>query len=145
MVDRMSSGPGVAEADTTNSTSLTSLVTGIVKDMQELTRQQLTLFKEETKEDLRKTRDVAISWAAGMAAAMVASIMLAITLAQLLYWAFPTVLPLWVCYLIVTCILAIAGGALVYAGKKKLESFNPLPDQSVRALKENVQCLTNPR
>jgi len=32
---------------------------------------------------------------------------------------------------------------LFYAGKKRLDSFNPLPDQSVQALKENVQCLTN--
>jgi len=143
MIDQLRNGPDAADT-ATSGPSITALVSGIVKDVQELTKQQFVLFKEEMKEDVRKTRDVALSWAVGLAAFMVAGIMLAITVAELLHWGIP-VLPLWVCYLIVTCIVAAAGGAFVYAGQKKLETFNPLPDQSVRALKENVQCLTNPR
>lgn len=144
MIDQLRNGPDAADT-ATSATSITALVSGIVKDVQELTKQQLALFKEEMKEDFRKTRDVALSWAIGLAAFMVAAIMLAITVAELLHWAMPTIMPLWACYLIVTCITAVTGGALVYAGQKKLETFNPLPEQSVRALKENVQCLTNPR
>jgi hypothetical protein len=34
------------------------------------------------------------------------------------------------------------GLALFYGGMKKFESFNPLPDRTLDALKENVQSLT---
>jgi len=125
-------------------TSVASLVSGIVKDVQELTSQQLALFKKEMADDFRKTRDVAVSWALGLAAALVAAIMLTFTVAELLTWAIPTV-PRWVWYGVVGVAVAIAGGILFYAGQKKLQSFNPLPEQSVQALKENIQCLTNPR
>jgi len=143
MIDQLRNGPDAADT-ATSTTSITALVSGIVKDVQELTKQQLALFKEEMKEDFRKSRDVALAWAFGLTAFMVAAIMLAITVAELLHWGIP-MLPGWACYLIVTCITAVTGAALVYAGQKKLETFNPLPEQSVRALKENVQCLTNPR
>lgn len=41
--------------------SLTSLVAGIIKDVQELLKQQLSLFREEVKDDVRKTKEAAIS------------------------------------------------------------------------------------
>jgi len=142
MIDQLRNGP---DAETTASqSSITGLVSGIVKDVQELTSQQMALFKQELRDDMRNVRDVAIAWALGLAGFAVAGIMLAFTIAHLLNWGVP-VLPLWVCYLIVTCLMALIGGALAYAGQKKLQSFNPLPDQSVRAFRENMQCLTNPK
>jgi len=143
MIDELRSEVRNANDSGTSSASVAGLVAGIDKDVQALTSQQLALFKEEMAQDFRKAREVALSWVLGLAGIMVGSIMLAITAAELLRWS--TELPLWVCYLIVTCIAAGAGVGLVYAGQKKLQSFNPLPDQSLRALKENVQCLTNPK
>jgi len=143
MIDEMRNDVRTAGDTATNTASVASLVSGIVKDVQDLTSQQLALFKEEMAQDFRKAREVALSWAVGLAGLMVGTIMLAITAAEFLRWA--TELPVWVCYLIVTGIAVAAGSALVYAGQRKLKSFSPLPDQSFRALKENVQCLTNPR
>ena len=123
--------------------SVTSLVSGIASDLQELLAQQLALFKAEFESDLTRTKDAALVLAGGMGVAVVAGILLCLTLVHLLQWA--TELHLWACYAIIGGGLGLVGGTMVYVGKKRFESFNPLPDQSVRALKENVQCLTNPK
>ena len=47
----------------------------------------------------------------------------------------------------VMALLVLNPGAAVAddAGKKKFESFNPLPDKSTEALKENLEWKTKPR
>lgn len=121
--------------------SITGLVTGIFNDAQELLKQQLALFKQEVKDDVRRTKDGAISMSVGLGIFIMGGILLALMLVQLLKLA----LPEWSSYAIVGVVLTAAGGALFYAGKKRFESFNPLPDQSVAALKENVQWILNPK
>lgn len=123
--------------------SVTSLVTGIAGDLQDLLGQQLAMFRAEFESDLRKTKEAALFLAAGMGVAAVAGIMLCLMLVYLLQWA--TELPYWACFGIIGVGLGLVGGTMVYVGRKRFESFSPLPDQSVRALKENVQCLTNPK
>jgi hypothetical protein len=72
-------------------------------------------------------------------------------LALLIHWLAsppnpdPAVLPLWVCFLIVGAVLAVAGGCLVLAGKSKLQTVHPLDNPATEALKENVQWLTTPK
>jgi hypothetical protein len=43
----------------------------------------------------------------------------------------------------VAVVLLGAGGALAFAGKKKFDSFNPLPDESAQVLKENIEWIAN--
>src|SRR5437773_490700 len=121
--------------------SVTALVTGIISDAQDLFRQQLALFKEEVTSEFHKAKEAAISSALGVGGILVGAGMFLLMLVHLLNSA--TQLPLWACYGLVGAAALIAGAGLLYAGKKKLETFHPLPDQSVQALKENVQCLTN--
>jgi len=70
-------------------------------------------------------------------------------LVHLLHWltapamADPANIPLWGCYGIVAFLCLGGGAALILAGKKKFSSFNPLPDQTVETMKENVQWITN--
>jgi hypothetical protein len=123
--------------------SMSGLVTGIVNDAQELIKQQLALARHEIKEDFRKTKEAALSLALGGTIALLGGILLCGMLVYLLDAL--TVLPLWACYGIVGGLLAVVGGVLVYLGKKKLDSFNPLPEESAQALKENVQWITKPR
>jgi hypothetical protein len=124
--------------------SLTGLVTGIINDAQELLKQQVALFKQEVKDDIRKTKEAAVALSVGAGILVVGGLLLCLMLVYLLNWAVPAI-PLWGCYGIIGILFAACGSALLYAGKRRLESFNPLPDQSVRALKENVQWLTNPK
>jgi hypothetical protein len=125
--------------------SLTSLVTGIINDAQELLKQQLSLFRQEVKDDVRKTKEAAISLGAGIGILALGGIFICLMLVYLLNWAFPTALPLWLCYGIIGGLMLLGGGGLLYAGKRRLASFNPLPDQSVEALRENVQWIMNPK
>lgn len=128
------------DLQTANDASLTELVTGIVNDVQDLTRQQLALFKQELISDFRKTREVAFSWMIGVSVCLYGALLLFFALVYLLdaYTDIPT----WGCFGLVAVVTLGAGAALLYAGKKKLDSFNPLPDESVKALEENLQCLT---
>lgn len=125
--------------------SVTSLVSGIVNDFQELLKQQMALFKSEVREDLRQTREVAVSLAAGLGLALLGVVLLCLMLVHLLHWATNNQLPLWGCYGIVGGVLAAVGAALLYAGKKRAETVNPLPEQSVQAMRENVQWIMNPK
>jgi uncharacterized membrane protein YqjE len=119
------------------------LVSGIVEDLQELLKQNLALFKVEVKEDLKKTKQAAGALGVGVGLAGVGALHLTVMLVYLLFWAFDPNLPLWACFGIVGGLFAAIGGALFLKGKRKLASFNPLPDESAQALKENVQWLTN--
>jgi len=125
-------------------TSMTQLVAGIINDAEALTRQQFALFKAEMREDLAKTKEAAVSL--GLAAGLggLSVILLCFGVVHLLSWAVPAV-PLGGWFAICGAVLAAAAGALFYAGRKKFESFNPLPDQSVQELRENVQWIMHPK
>lgn len=134
----------IENTQTVSEASLTSLVTGIVSDAQELVKQQFALFKHEVKEDLHKTLQAAIALGIGVGVALVGGLSLWLAIVFILFWAFPVV-PLWGWFAIVGALFLVAGALIFYAGKAKLESFNPLPDQSAEALRENVQWITRPK
>lgn len=124
-----------------SSPPLTTLVSGIINDAQQLMAQQLTLFQHEIKADLRKTRDAAIPMVVGLAVAMVGVVLLGVMLGHLLPWIWPT-LPLWAGFAIASALLLAIGGGLMFWSKSQFDSFNPLPEKSLEALKENVQWVT---
>jgi uncharacterized membrane protein YqjE len=126
---------------TTSEASVTSLVRGILNDAQELFRQQTALFKAEVREDMRKAREAALSLVVGVGVAFFGLLLLLFALVYLLSWA--SGLHEWASFAIVGGIVLVIGLALVYAGKKRFESFDPLHDQTAQALKENVQWITN--
>jgi hypothetical protein len=128
---------------TTNEASLTALVTGIVHDAEELFKQQMALFKTEMRQDYVRTKEAAISLGTGLGVAALGAIFLCFFVVYLLNWGLA--IPLWGCYLIVGGVLCTAGVVLFFWGRSQFESFNPLPDQSVRAVKENVQWMRNPK
>lgn len=128
---------------TGNGASLTGLVTGILSDAQDLMKQQVALLRTEIREDFRKTKEAGLTMIGGAICAAVGGLLLCLMVVYLLHWA--TELPLWGCFAIVGGLLSLVGAALIWAGKAKFETFNPLPDQSAEALKENVQWMTNPK
>jgi len=133
--------------------SMASLVGGIVGDVQDLIKQQLALTRKEIESDLRKTREAGTLLGVGVGLALFGCFALCLMLAHLIHFvstpaalqasAEPAAIPLWGCYGIVTLLLLGVGGALAFAGKKKFDSFNPLPDESAQALKENIEWIAN--
>lgn len=129
------------QVETDATPGMANLVSGIINDAQELIRQQLTLFQVELKSDLRRTKEATIPLIVGMVVSLIGAILLSIMAAEFLHWNWPN-LPLWGGYAIVGGIIFVLGVVLVVWGKLKFDAFNPLPDKSVEALKENVQWKT---
>jgi uncharacterized membrane protein YqjE len=125
--------------DQSNET-MTGLVQGIIADVEKLTKQQFHMLKVEVKEDLGKTVQAGTVLAAGLAVLFIGGLLLCVTIAYLLTWAFD--FPVWGGFAIVTGVLLTAGLILLFAGLQKFRSFNPLPDKTAEALKENVEWLT---
>jgi CHASE3 domain sensor protein len=131
--------------------SMTSLMRGIINDIGDLIRQEIRFAKTELKTDLRKTRQAVALVAVGSAIAGLGAVLLAFMLVHLLHWlSFPAgtapesaSIPLWGCFGIVSAVLLGIGSAVAWAGCKKFQNFNPLPDQTAQTVKENVEWITN--
>jgi len=123
--------------------SVTTLVSGILQDAQELFKQQVALVRAEIKADLKRSVQAAAMLVAG-ALLLVPAIFL---LCNMLVYVLHEVagLSLWASYGIVGGAFAVLGIVLVLVGVQRFRSFNPLPDQSVEAIKENVRWMTNPK
>ena len=139
--DAQTTNPATTAAPTE---SVTSLVTGILGDAERLLKQQFRMLKHEVREDLRKTAAASMSMAAGGLVLLYGVLLLLFALPLLLATYVPAV-PLWAWFAIVGAVVTVAGACLLYAGKKKFDSFNPLPDETAEALKENVQWITKPK
>jgi len=137
--------------DFTNSTSpsATSLVSGILDDVQDLIKQQVQLTRKEVKEEVQKGADAAIFFATGGAVLFFGALLLGLSLVFLLHWlsapagSDPGKIPLWGCFALVGGPLTAIGMILAWLGKNKLSSINPLHNPATEALKENVQWATN--
>jgi Putative Actinobacterial Holin-X, holin superfamily III len=121
--------------------SVTSLVSGIVHDAQELFEQQFELFKHEVRADIRKIKVGMQVLSLGAGIIFVGCILLGLALVQVLQMLAPQ-LPLWACYAICGAAVVAVGGGLYLAGWAKLNTINALPEQTAEALKENLQWTT---
>jgi hypothetical protein len=124
---------------------------GIVSDIQTLIQQQVRIMRAEVGEDLRKFRQAVTYVAPGAGVLVLGAFVLALMFAHLIHWltapagADPASVPLWLCYLIVGIALAIIGGALIFLGKKQIDSVNPMSGPTAQTLEENVRWMSNPK
>ncbi|OAI50618.1 hypothetical protein AYO44_17625 [Planctomycetaceae bacterium SCGC AG-212-F19] len=132
--------PAVVPAD---ETSLTTLVSGIVTDAQELLKQQVALLKHDIRSEIRQTKEAVTALAVGGAIAALGAILLAFMVVHLLFWLVPAV-PLWGWFAIVGAAVTVAGVILIYAGVRRFSEFHPLPENTVAALRENLRWTTRP-
>jgi len=133
--------------------SVAGLVSGIVTDVQDLIKQQLHLTRKEIEADFRKTREAASLLVIGLGIVFFGTFALCLMLAHLIHHLTipaaerlaydPATIPLWGCYGIVAAVFLVVGGGMAFAGKKKFDSFNPLPDESAQVLKENIEWIAN--
>jgi len=126
---------------TASSSNPAATVSDIIHDAEQLLTQQFKMFQAEIHQDIRKTRQAAQPLLCGLATLALGAIILSMSLGYLIYWLWPSV-QLWGAFAIVGGLLTAIGAGLYYVGKKQFEAFNPLPDKSAQALKENLQWLT---
>jgi hypothetical protein len=123
--------------------SLSSLVGGIINDIQVLMKQEVALARREIAEELQKAKQAAISLGIGLGIASVGGLLLVFMLIFLLNWAVPAI-PLWAAFGIVGGLLLLAGIALLALAKKKAESIHVVPERTAETMKENLQWIKNP-
>ena len=123
--------------------SLTSLVSGIIRDAQDLIKQQLDLVRYEIREDVRKAKEAASSLALGLGLTLVGGLLFCTMFVYLLHEE--AGLRLWAGFGIVGGVLLVVGLVLAYLAKKEADTINPMEGQAAKALEENVQWITKPK
>ena len=137
------------EVQTNSEPGIGSLLKGIVNDFRDLIKQQFQFAATELKADLRKTGQASRLLAIGVGVATLGAILLTLMLVHLLHWltlpsGVPQAgLPLWACYGIVGGVISGAGAIAVLLGMGKFNSFNPLPDETLKTMQENLEWKTN--
>jgi len=130
--------------------SVTSLVSGLVSDFQDLVKQQLRLTRQEVEADLRKSKEAVSFLAIGGGLALLGAFAGCLMVAHLLHWLAapagtdPSSLPLWGSFAITGGLFLSGAGVAFLAAKKKLDALrHPLQDTAL-ALKENLEWKTKP-
>lgn len=133
----MNASPQLEKSD-----GLVTLMSGVIHDGQELMRQQLQLFQVEISKDLKRTVNASTFLIVGAFIALLGVLLLLCTAALWLHATWPQSIALWGGFGIVTLVTILVALALIFWGKAKFSTFNPLPDQSVAAIKETMQWKT---
>ena len=123
--------------------TVTGLVSGIIADAQELVKQQVAMVRAELRADFQRTVRAAALLAVGGLAAVPAVFLVCNMFVFMLHEL--AHLSVWASYGIVGGAFVVLSAVLVGVGIQRFRSFNPLPDQSVEAFKENVRWMTNPK
>ncbi len=115
--------------------SLGTIVTGIVKDLQDVVRGEVQLAKAELKEDVSSLGKGAAMIAAGAFLALVGFMFVMLGVTYLLHKS----LSMWLSAGIVGVVLLIIGIIAAMAGKNALSAANLKPEQTIDSLKEDQQ------
>jgi uncharacterized membrane protein YqjE len=119
--------------------SIGGLIRGILMDLRTLIREEIALARVEIKEQAGRARAAAMSF--GIAAAALAFggtfllVALAIGIADMLNW------PVWAGFLIVAVLLSLIGFFTLSSGRKQLQAFSAVPEETVSTLKENSEWI----
>jgi len=119
----------------TDDRSLSDLLSEVTADLAALFRKEVELAKVETSEQVSR----AVKAGAMLGAAGVVALLATMLLAWAAAWGLAEVLPTGVAFLIVGVVFLLVAAILGSAGKKKMSSVSPVPDQTVATLRADVQ------
>jgi protein-S-isoprenylcysteine O-methyltransferase Ste14 len=126
-------------AELLHNDSIGTLVRGVLMDIRDLMREELALARVEIREQAGKAKLAAASLGAAVVALAFGGtfllVAIAVGIADLLDW------PVWTGFLIVALLLSVAGFVMLASGRKKLRTVQPVPEETVRTLKENSEWL----
>jgi len=140
----MSDGIHTESALGQDAASVSALLGGIVQDAQKLISQQIELVKQEVKQDIRNLAYAAALISVGAGLCFISLILLCFMGVYLLHEVVG-IEQMWLCYLIAGVTFLALGGLLLFLAVHRLTTHNPLPDQSLEGLKENLTWQTTPK
>lgn len=120
---------------TADDRSLTELLSDLGRGASTLMRQEMELAKLETKEQLRLTGKAGAMFGAAAITGFLALLLMSFAAA----WGLAAVLPDGVAFLIVGLVYAVVAAVLLTQAKKRAAEIQPVPEQTVETLKEDVQ------
>lgn len=115
------------------------LVQGIVTDLQNLIRGEVSLARSEIQEIVQEVKVAAPSMAGGGGAMAVGGLMLVIAAAEGVASALNA--PRWVGYTLVGLGLTGGGYALLRNGQQQLEHAKLVPEQTIQTMQDNAEWL----
>jgi uncharacterized membrane protein YqjE len=116
------------------SASVREILRNIVQDLQYLVHSEMRLAKVEVTEQVDRARKAAGFLGAAAVIGLLAGMCFVTTCVALL----ALLLPVWGAGLIVTLLLAAAGGWMYVRGREKMRRFRPVPEQTLQSMKDNV-------
>ena len=119
--------------------TLAQLVGDLVRDAKELLRHELAVARYEITEELHKAKVALVSVGVGIGIVSVGALLLIAMFVHLLHTR--TGLPLWACYGMVGCLLAIVGIVMINSGKRIIPRVDVVPPQTIGTMKENVRWI----
>ena len=124
-----------SEAEVTDSRSLSDIVAAAVQNIQNIFRAEMRLAAVELKEKFR--RSAKAGTLLGIAGVMGFFAGACITTTCIV--ALAIVLPLWLSALVIGVMLAAGAGGAFMLGRLALEEVDPLPQQTLESLKDNLE------
>jgi len=115
-----------------NNQGIGTLLSGLLRDLQEMTRGEVALARAEIKEDISTAAKGATSLAIAAVLALTGFVFLMLGVTYVLnIW-----MRMWLAAGIVGLVLLIIGGILLKSGKSKLSATSLKPTQTIDSLKE---------
>jgi uncharacterized membrane protein YqjE len=118
--------------------SLGTIIKELTADFSNLFRSEIALLKLELKESAAKLSGGAALMSAALFLALIGIAFLFVTITLGLV---ALGVPAWLSALIVTVVLFVAAGVLAMMGKKKLESVNFVPSDSIEHIRGDLDAL----
>ncbi|MFO7170051.1 MAG: phage holin family protein [Chloroflexota bacterium] len=120
--------------------SISQLVSGLIADAQQLVRREIDLAKTELNTEVDKVKQGGVLIGAGATAAIIGGILLGHMLAYLVQDVFG--ISLWISYLVIGAILAIAGVLLLRQGTERMSKVDPMPRETIDSVRKDVEWIT---
>ena len=116
-----------------------SLIRGILMDLRTLVREEIALARVEIRDQAGRARAAAVSFGIAAAALVFGGafllIAVATAIADFLDW------PVWAGFLVVAVVLSLIGFVTLASGRKKLQSVNAVPAETISTVKENSEWI----
>ena len=122
------------DIDVRDDSSLGELFSRLTADLSKLVRDEVELAKVEINETVANIRTGGVSIGAAGLLGLMAFVMLSFAAA----WGLSELVPEGVAFLIVGGIYGLVALAFLALGRKRLKAANPVPEQTVETLKEDV-------